>query len=77
MEHVHSDKPLQGTLIDLISPLIMLAIGAHINWQTVDNVLRAGIKINKIEDLDKGKVYKIIHVTKEKELKCIIRWLTN
>ncbi len=57
MEHVHSDKPLQGTLMDLISPLIMLAIGVHINQQAVDNVLKAGIKINKVEDLDKVKVF--------------------
>jgi ubiquinone/menaquinone biosynthesis C-methylase UbiE len=65
MEHVRSVKPIQGAVMDLISPLVMLAIGTHINRQTVKNVIKAGIKIINVEDLDKGKVFKIIHAIKE------------
>ena len=65
MEHVRSDKPIRSTLMDLISPLIMLAIGTNIDRQTVDNVLETGLKINKVEDLDIGYVFIIIHAFKE------------
>lgn len=65
MEHVRSDKPIRSTLMDLISPLILLAIGTNIDRQTVDNVLETGLKINKVEDLDIGYVFIIIHAFKE------------
>ena len=51
--------------MDLISPLIILAIGINIDRQMGDNVLETGIKINKIEDLDKGNGFRIIHAIKE------------
>lgn len=60
MEHVRLDRPVIGTLMDLMNPLMVRMMGANINRQTVENVRRAGLQIVSIEDLG-GPLVKFIH----------------
>jgi len=50
LEHVRSDNPVLGKIMDILDPLTVRMIGPHINRRTVDNVKIAGLKINKLEN---------------------------
>lgn len=50
LEHVRSDNPVLGRLMDLFDPLTVRMIGPHINRRTVENVRKAGLRIQSIED---------------------------
>lgn len=45
------DKPILGRLMDLLNPLVVRLIGANINRRTAENVLAAGLRIERSEDL--------------------------
>ena len=60
LEHVRSKLPILGRLMDWLDPLIVRLMGPHINRITVDNVRRAGLVIEQVEDLDPFGVYKLI-----------------
>lgn len=51
LEHVRSEQPIVGRLMDLLSPLTVRLWGASINRRTVENVQRAGLEIERIKDL--------------------------
>lgn len=50
LEHVRSDNPLLGKIMDILDPLTVRMMGPHINRRTVENVERAGIHINSVEN---------------------------
>lgn len=58
-EHVRSDNPVLGFLMDLLNPMSVTMIGANINRPTVENVKEAGINIKDIENVG-GKILKLI-----------------
>ncbi len=60
LEHVRVDKPVIGTLMDLMNPLVVRIVGANINRRTVENVRRAGLEIVSVENLSDDLV-KLIH----------------
>ena len=60
LEHMRSPNPFVGTLMDLLNPLIVRMMGANINRQTVDNIRRAGLEIERVEDLGMGGIFKLI-----------------
>ncbi len=60
MDHVRSQKPILGTAMDLVNPFIVRMMGANINRRTVENVRNAGLKIEKVEDLGLGDIFKLI-----------------
>jgi len=60
LEHMRSPNPLLGTVMDILNPLILRMMGANINRRTVDNVRRAGLEIEQIEDLGTGGIFKLI-----------------
>lgn len=60
LEHVRSDNPVLGLLMDLLNPVTVRIIGANINRETVDNVLKAGFYIDSIEDVSSSKIVKLI-----------------
>ncbi len=43
MEHVRSDNPVLGKVMDLVNPLMVRMSGANINRRTLENVRRAGV----------------------------------
>ncbi len=60
MEHVRSDKPVVGALMDILNPALVRVTGANINRRTVENVRRSGLLIERVEDLGMGDIFKLI-----------------
>lgn len=60
LEHVRSAKVLLGTLMDFLNPGIVQVMGANINRKTVENVRRAGLEIEQVEDLGMRDIFKLI-----------------
>jgi ubiquinone/menaquinone biosynthesis C-methylase UbiE len=60
MEHVRSDKPLVGDLMDVLNPALVRVTGANINRRTVENIRRSGLQIERVEDLGIGDIFKLI-----------------
>lgn len=50
LEHVRSDNPLLGKIMDILDPLMVRMIGPHINRKTVENVEKAGIHIKNVQN---------------------------
>ncbi|MHA1939135.1 MAG: class I SAM-dependent methyltransferase [Candidatus Thorarchaeota archaeon] len=65
LEHVRSNKPVLGEMMDFLNPVLVRITGANINRRTVDNVRRAGLIIDHIEDLGMGDIYKLIIAHRE------------
>lgn len=61
LEHVRSRLFLLGPLMDLLNPLFVRTMGPNINRRTVENVRMAGLVIDKVDDLDRGDIFKLIH----------------
>jgi phosphatidylethanolamine/phosphatidyl-N-methylethanolamine N-methyltransferase len=60
LEHVRVNKPLVGTLMDLLDPLVLRLMGPHINRRTAENVEKAGLEIERVEELASGGLVKLI-----------------
>ncbi len=60
LEHVRIDRPIIGPVMDLLAPLVAPIMGANINRRTVENVKRAGLEIESIEDLGPIQMVKLI-----------------
>jgi ubiquinone/menaquinone biosynthesis C-methylase UbiE len=60
LDHIRVDRPIIGRLMDLLNPLVVWATGANINRRTVDNVRRAGLIIEREEDLAAVGAVKLI-----------------
>lgn len=58
-EHMRVDRPVIGTLMDLFDPLVAAVIGTHINRRTLENIRRAGLTIEQVENV-KGDLLKLI-----------------
>jgi phosphatidylethanolamine/phosphatidyl-N-methylethanolamine N-methyltransferase len=65
LEHVRVNKPAIGKLMDLFDPLVVRLMGPHINRHTVENVKKAGLEIERVEELAPGGLVKLI-VTRTK-----------
>ncbi|MDI6600628.1 MAG: methyltransferase domain-containing protein [Thermoanaerobacteraceae bacterium] len=51
LEHVRSENPLAGFIMDLINPLVVGTYGANINRRTADNIKKAGFEIVEEKNL--------------------------
>jgi ubiquinone/menaquinone biosynthesis C-methylase UbiE len=60
LEHVRVNKPLVGPLMDLLDPLVLRLMGPHINRRTAENVRKAGLEIERVEELAAGGLVKLI-----------------
>jgi len=45
--------------MDMLNPLVVRMTGANINRRTVENVRKAGLQIEKVEDLGMGDIIKL------------------
>lgn len=59
MEHVRSENPLLGKIMDILNPLTVRLTGANINRDTVANLQKAGLKLSCVSNI-KGDILKII-----------------
>ena len=53
-------------LMDLLDPFVVRLMGPHINRRTVENVRKAGLEIERVEELAPGGLVKLI-VTRTKQ----------
>lgn len=60
LEHVRAANPLLGLLMDAANPLTVRMVGANINRRTVDNVARAGLELERVEDVGLRGIFKLI-----------------
>lgn len=61
LEHVRIDQPgFIGTLMDLLDPFIVRLTGAHINRRTAETVRRAGLVVEREEELAQLGLVKLI-----------------
>ena len=60
LEHVRVNKPMIGELMDLLDPFVVRLIGPHINRRTVENVKKAGLEIERVEELAPGGLVKLM-----------------
>lgn len=51
LEHMRSENPFAGILMDLINPLTVRLWGANINRRTLDNIKDAGLTIERDQSL--------------------------
>ena len=60
LEHMRSPNPFLGAIMDFLNPVIVRIMGANINRQTVENVRKAGLEIEQVEDLWADGIFKLI-----------------
>ena len=60
LEHVRSEKPVMGTLMDALNPVVVRITGANINRHTVENVRRSKLRLERVEDLGMGDIFRLI-----------------
>lgn len=60
LEHMRSANPILGTLMDMLNPVVVRLIGANVNRWTVENARGAGLRIENVEDLGMGGMFKLI-----------------
>lgn len=61
LDHVRIDDPgILGRLMDLLDPLVVRIIGAHINRRTAENVRLAGLEVERVDSLTPLGLVKLI-----------------
>ena len=60
LEHVRIDRPVIGFIMDIMNPFFLHFIGPNINRRTIENVGKAGLRIEKIEHLGFMQMVKMI-----------------
>jgi phosphatidylethanolamine/phosphatidyl-N-methylethanolamine N-methyltransferase len=60
LEHVRVDKPVIGPAMDALDPIVVRTMGAHINRRTAENVSKAGLEIERVEELVPGGLVQLI-----------------
>lgn len=60
LEHMRSPNEIFGTLMDLLNPLVVRMMGANINRRTEENIRKAGLEIELIQDLAMDGIFKLI-----------------
>ncbi|HEX9681064.1 MAG TPA: class I SAM-dependent methyltransferase [Anaerolineales bacterium] len=60
LEHVRVNGPVVSRLMDAFNPVVVRLMGANINRQTVENVRRAGLRVEAVEAV-RGDLVKLIH----------------
>jgi ubiquinone/menaquinone biosynthesis C-methylase UbiE len=60
LEHMRIQSEPLGRLMDLINPLVVRIMGANINRRTMENIQKAGLKIESVHDLAMQGMFKMI-----------------
>ncbi|GAB4524017.1 MAG: class I SAM-dependent methyltransferase [Anaerolineae bacterium] len=60
LEHMRSKNPILAKIMDWLDPLVVRAIGPHINRYTDENVKKAGLEIEYIDELDRLGIFRFI-----------------
>ena len=65
MDHVRSEEPLFGMLMDALNPIVVRITGANINRRTLENVREASLVVDYVEALGMGDIFKLIVAHRE------------
>ena len=65
LEHMRSDQPIMGKMMDVINPLVVGIIGANINRNTINNLKQVGF-IVKDEYQIMGSMYRMLKLSPNK-----------
>ncbi len=60
IEHMRARSEALGVLMDAANPLVVRTMGPNINRRTVENVTKAGLEIERVEDLSVQGIFKLI-----------------
>lgn len=60
LEHVRSENPILGTLMDILNPISLYLVGANINRRTVENVKKSGLQTKYVRNMGSNIVKLII-----------------
>ena len=60
LEHMRHDNKVIGKLMDIMNPLSVRFSGPAINRRTLENIEKAGWKIETIENLALGGILKLV-----------------
>jgi ubiquinone/menaquinone biosynthesis C-methylase UbiE len=60
LEHMRSANRVIGAMMDLLNPVVVRMMGANINRQTVENVQKSGLILERVEDMGMGGIFKLI-----------------
>lgn len=60
LEHMRSDNVVAGKLLDLINPLTVRIVGANVNRKTIENIEKAGLKVEQQNYLMTSIIRKLI-----------------
>lgn len=60
LEHMRSANKLLGLLMDIANPFVVRMVGANINRRTEENVRQSGSRVERIEDMGLGGIFKLI-----------------
>lgn len=67
LEHMRPESPWVGKLFDLLNPLVVRLWGANINRRTIDNIEKAGLKIQRVEHLTAQGIVRLVIAKAGKE----------
>lgn len=60
LEHMRSENVVVGKMLDLMNPLTVRMIGANVNRKTIENIEKAGLRIDQQKYLMTSIMRKII-----------------
>ena len=60
LEHMRSENIVAGKMLDLINPLTIRIVGANVNRKTIENIEKAGLKIEQQSNLMTSIMRKLI-----------------
>lgn len=60
LEHMRINQPLVGQIMDWLNPFVVRLWGANINRRTIENVKKAGLEIETLENMDPMRMVKFI-----------------
>lgn len=60
LEHMRSANEFLGRLMDVVNPLVVTTMGFNINRRTLENIEKAGLTIERVENVGLGDIFKII-----------------
>ncbi|MGF7185262.1 ubiquinone/menaquinone biosynthesis C-methylase UbiE [Desulfitispora alkaliphila] len=60
IEHVRSENLVLGETMDLLNSLTRLLVGVNINRRTVENLEKANLRVEQVDNLSRGDILKKI-----------------
>jgi len=68
LEHMRARHPILGKIMDWLNPLVVRIMGANINRHTVENVRKAGLPLQEVEDLSLSGIVRLAVAVAGKEV---------